>query len=70
MDFRLGQSAIGDNLVISEIEEVIVATGQRPDYTMAGELRLKIDPWRSGEGAGMSTKGCGMPGPRDLCGRP
>lgn len=27
------------------IREIICATGQRPDYSIAAELRLKLDPW-------------------------
>ena len=30
---------------IEEIDEIIVATGARPDLTIASELRLKLDPW-------------------------
>ena len=27
------------------IDQIVCATGQRPDLTMVGELRLKLDPW-------------------------
>lgn len=30
---------------LSGIDEIICATGQRPDLTIASELRLKLDPW-------------------------
>jgi len=30
---------------ITDVDEIICATGQRPDLTLAGELRLKLDPW-------------------------
>jgi hypothetical protein len=30
---------------ITGIDEIICATGQRPDYALAAELRLKLDPW-------------------------
>ena len=38
----------GDTLTvgpITGIHEIIAATGQRPDYSIASELRLKLDPW-------------------------
>ncbi|GGE83587.1 FAD-dependent oxidoreductase [Niveispirillum cyanobacteriorum] len=34
-----------DGRVITDVEQVIVATGQRPDLTMLRELRLGLDPW-------------------------
>jgi N-acetylglutamate synthase-like GNAT family acetyltransferase len=30
---------------LTGIDEIVCATGQRPDLTLAGELRLKLDPW-------------------------
>ncbi|QJR16089.1 NAD(P)-binding domain-containing protein [Usitatibacter palustris] len=30
---------------VHDIEEVIVATGARPDFSLASELRVKLDPW-------------------------
>ncbi|MCG2584338.1 FAD-dependent oxidoreductase [Massilia sp. TS11] len=30
---------------ITEIDEIVVATGARPDLIMAQELRLRLDPW-------------------------
>lgn len=30
---------------ISDIDEIIVATGSRPDLSIARELRLRLDPW-------------------------
>jgi thioredoxin reductase len=30
---------------LSPVDEIIVATGQRPDLAMARELRLELDPW-------------------------
>lgn len=32
-------------LRLENIDEIICATGQRPDYSIATELRLKLDPW-------------------------
>lgn len=34
-----------DGRMITGVEQVIVATGQRPDLTMLRELRLGLDPW-------------------------
>ena len=30
---------------VSGIDEIIVSTGSRPDWTAAGELRIRLDPW-------------------------
>jgi hypothetical protein len=38
-------SISGETRSITGIDEIICATGQRPDYALAGELRLKLDPW-------------------------
>jgi hypothetical protein len=35
----------GATRVISELDEIIVATGSRPDLSLARELRLRLDPW-------------------------
>jgi thioredoxin reductase len=35
----------GRDVAITEIDEIIVATGARPDLSIARELRLKLDPW-------------------------
>ncbi|WP_082579960.1 arsenic resistance N-acetyltransferase ArsN2 [Pelomonas sp. Root1444] len=32
-------------VVVDGIDEIICATGQRPDLTLTSELRLKLDPW-------------------------
>lgn len=32
-------------IVVDGIDEIICATGQRPDLTLTRELRLKLDPW-------------------------
>ncbi len=31
--------------VIAGVDEIVCATGQRPDLSLAGELRVKLDPW-------------------------
>ncbi len=38
-------TVVGDNGQIMGVHEIIAATGQRPDYSIASELRLKLDPW-------------------------
>lgn len=40
-----GRGADGQPQVLSGIDEIVCATGQRPDLAMVGELRLKLDPW-------------------------
>jgi N-acetylglutamate synthase-like GNAT family acetyltransferase len=40
-----GRDANGEVRTLSGIDEIVCATGQRPDLTMASELRLKLDPW-------------------------
>ncbi|WP_395020894.1 FAD-dependent oxidoreductase [Dongia sp.] len=35
----------GDAVTLPEVDEIIVATGQRPDLEMTRELRLELDPW-------------------------
>jgi len=54
-DFRTTQVAPGLTVIglgpdderraIEGIDEIIVATGGRPDLTITSELRLKLDPW-------------------------
>jgi cation diffusion facilitator CzcD-associated flavoprotein CzcO len=39
-----GMTATGSQ-AIEGIDEIIVATGQRPDLAMTRELRLELDPW-------------------------
>jgi thioredoxin reductase len=41
----IGRSESGEERQLHGIHEIICATGQRPDYTLASELRLKLDPW-------------------------
>ena len=40
-----GVSSDGSPHEISGIDEIIVATGSRPDLSIARELRLRLDPW-------------------------
>ncbi|HEY4082489.1 MAG TPA: arsenic resistance N-acetyltransferase ArsN2 [Burkholderiaceae bacterium] len=32
-------------VIVSDIDEIICATGQRPDLSLTSELRVKLDPW-------------------------
>jgi len=34
-----------DSVALAPVDEVIVATGQRPDLDLTRELRLELDPW-------------------------
>jgi hypothetical protein len=40
-----GVDAKGEHLRIDGIDEIICATGQRPDLSLTSELRVKLDPW-------------------------
>jgi len=40
-----GLDTEGRPVVLEGIDQIICATGQRPDLAMVGELRLKLDPW-------------------------
>ncbi len=40
-----GRGANGEPRRIEDIDEIIVATGGRPDLSIAAELRVKLDPW-------------------------
>jgi thioredoxin reductase len=40
-----GTGRDGSAQAISGIDEIIVATGSRPDLSLARELRLRLDPW-------------------------
>jgi hypothetical protein len=40
-----GRGAANEARTIEGIDEVIVATGGRPDLTLSSELRVKLDPW-------------------------
>jgi hypothetical protein len=41
----LGWNSEAHEVRLDGIDEIICATGQRPDYALASELRLKLDPW-------------------------
>ncbi len=40
-----GLDARQQHVIVDGIDEIICATGQRPDLTLTSELRLKLDPW-------------------------
>ena len=40
-----GLDAAGQWTAVPGIDEIVCATGQRPDLTLSSELRLKLDPW-------------------------
>jgi N-acetylglutamate synthase-like GNAT family acetyltransferase len=40
-----GLDTEGRPVALTGIDQIVCATGQRPDLTMLGELRLKLDPW-------------------------
>jgi N-acetylglutamate synthase-like GNAT family acetyltransferase len=41
----IGLNAKGETVTLSGIDEIICATGQRPDLSLTNELRVKLDPW-------------------------
>lgn len=40
-----GRDPQGRPLVLDGIDQIVCATGQRPELALAAELRLKLDPW-------------------------
>ena len=40
-----GQGQDGKPVRVAGVDEIICATGQRPDLALLGELRVKLDPW-------------------------
>lgn len=40
-----GLASDGHAIQLAGIDEIVCATGQRPNLAMLGELRLKLDPW-------------------------
>lgn len=40
-----GFDPAGQPIEVEGIDQIVCATGQRPDLSMVGELRLKLDPW-------------------------
>jgi thioredoxin reductase len=41
--FGLRDGTLGHS--VRDIDEIVVATGSRPDFSLASELRVKLDPW-------------------------
>jgi hypothetical protein len=41
----LGMDPSGNPVQVTEVDEIICATGQRPDLSLTSELRVKLDPW-------------------------
>lgn len=41
----MGRSGPGAVQRVSDVDEIIVSTGSRPDWAAARELRLRLDPW-------------------------
>jgi N-acetylglutamate synthase-like GNAT family acetyltransferase len=41
----IGLDAKNETVTLSGIDEIICATGQRPDLSLTSELRVKLDPW-------------------------
>ncbi|WP_374564068.1 arsenic resistance N-acetyltransferase ArsN2 [Ideonella sp.] len=41
----VGMDAQGQPLQLEGIDEIVCATGQRPDLALTSELRVKLDPW-------------------------
>ena len=40
-----GLDANGETVTLRGIDQIICATGQRPDLSLTSELRVKLDPW-------------------------
>jgi hypothetical protein len=40
-----GLNARGETVTLRDIDQIVCATGQRPDLSLTGELRVKLDPW-------------------------
>lgn len=40
-----GHDTTGQPVTLEGIDQIICATGQRPDLALAAELRVKLDPW-------------------------
>ena len=41
----IGLNAQADSVIVPGIDQIICATGQRPDLSLTSELRIKLDPW-------------------------
>ncbi len=40
-----GLDATGNEITIGGVDQIICATGQRPDLSLTRELRVRLDPW-------------------------
>lgn len=41
----IGLNALGETVTLNGIDQIVCATGQRPDLSLTSELRVKLDPW-------------------------
>ena len=41
----VGQTLAGEPVLLAGIDEIIAATGSRPDLSLTRELRVRLDPW-------------------------
>jgi N-acetylglutamate synthase-like GNAT family acetyltransferase len=41
----IGLNTLGETVTLSGIDQIVCATGQRPDLSLTSELRVKLDPW-------------------------
>jgi N-acetylglutamate synthase-like GNAT family acetyltransferase len=41
----IGLNTQGENVTLNGIDQIVCATGQRPDLSLTSELRVKLDPW-------------------------
>lgn len=41
----VGRGPSGEELWVENVDEIIAATGSRPDLSLTRELRVKLDPW-------------------------
>ncbi|MES2990387.1 MAG: arsenic resistance N-acetyltransferase ArsN2 [Pseudomonadota bacterium] len=41
----IGLNTQGETVTLNGIDQIICATGQRPDLSLTSELRVKLDPW-------------------------
>jgi hypothetical protein len=40
-----GLNTEGESVTLNGIDQIVCATGQRPDLSLTSELRVKLDPW-------------------------
>jgi N-acetylglutamate synthase-like GNAT family acetyltransferase len=41
----IGLNTRGETITLKGIDQIVCATGQRPDLSLTSELRVKLDPW-------------------------